>query len=69
MLTANVSPIIIRRHLSQVHEKFHCDLCVTNQKLFTFEHITYTRKELVKHKRSRDGTLDFGLISTIFQSI
>lgn len=41
-------------HLRREHELFLCDLCVENLKVFSNERKYYTRKDLVRHKRTGD---------------
>ena len=42
------------RYLSRVHQLFTCEVCVDFLKLFPDEHQTYTRKQLVKHRREKN---------------
>ncbi|CAG2122227.1 unnamed protein product, partial [Medioppia subpectinata] len=44
----------LNTHLRKEHDLHLCDLCVKNLKLFTHEIKYYTRKELVRHRKSGD---------------
>ena len=41
-------------HLRREHELFLCDLCVENLKIFSKERKYYTRKDLVRHRKTGD---------------
>ncbi|XP_059045365.1 E3 ubiquitin-protein ligase ZNF598 [Achroia grisella] len=41
-------------HMRKVHERFYCDLCVKNLRIFTGERKCYTRQELAHHRRKGD---------------
>eukprot|EP00038_Savillea_parva_P021948 m.36400 g.36400 ORF g.36400 m.36400 type:complete len:946 (+) comp5403_c0_seq1:126-2963(+) len=43
----------LKRHLSQDHGLFECDICAEAQMLFAWERTLFTRKELVQHKRGK----------------
>ena len=42
------------QHIRREHEKYYCDLCVTNLRVFTHERKFYNRKDLVEHRRKGD---------------
>lgn len=42
------------RHMRRVHERFYCELCIENLKLFPYERKHYSRKELGQHQRVGD---------------
>ena len=44
----------LTRHMVRSHQLFYCDVCTDNQKLFLHEHTLYNRKDLIKHKRSKN---------------
>ncbi|KAI9889065.1 MAG: hypothetical protein M1814_005854 [Vezdaea aestivalis] len=44
----------LQRHVKTTHQKTMCDLCIRNKKVFTHEHILFTRDELRKHEKFGD---------------
>ncbi len=44
----------LREHARKVHDRYYCDICLENLKLFPFEFKTYTRQELTSHRRDGD---------------
>ncbi|KAK9313753.1 hypothetical protein V1524DRAFT_478023 [Lipomyces starkeyi] len=44
----------LRRHVSEVHKKYMCQLCTRNKKVFIYEHKLYTHKALLRHERVGD---------------
>ena len=44
----------LRDHMSRAHNLLYCEICTENLKLFPCEFKTYTRKELVIHRRDGD---------------
>ncbi|KAK9468168.1 hypothetical protein V1512DRAFT_221224 [Lipomyces arxii] len=64
----------LRRHVTEVHKKYLCQLCTHNKKVFTHEHKLYTQKGLLKHERVGDdegftGHPDCQFCKTRFYSI
>jgi hypothetical protein len=51
----------LHRHVKSVHQKWMCDLCTRNKKVFTHEHDLFTQNELRKHEKFGDdnpGAID-----------
>ncbi|KAK9238176.1 hypothetical protein V1525DRAFT_401750 [Lipomyces kononenkoae] len=44
----------LRRHVTDVHKKYMCQLCTRNKKVFIYEHKLYTHKALLRHERVGD---------------
>lgn len=44
----------LREHMNKAHNLLYCDICIDNLKLFPSEFKTYTRKDLVVHRRDGD---------------
>lgn len=44
----------LHRHVRSVHQKWMCDLCTRNKKVFTHEHELLTKEELRKHEKFGD---------------
>ncbi|KAJ5793325.1 uncharacterized protein N7503_009303 [Penicillium pulvis] len=44
----------LHRHVKSKHNKIMCDLCTRNKKVFTHEHVLFTRDELRKHEKHGD---------------
>ncbi|KAK9353022.1 hypothetical protein V1505DRAFT_423190 [Lipomyces doorenjongii] len=44
----------LRRHVTEVHKKYMCQLCTRNKKVFIYEHKLYTHKALLRHERVGD---------------
>ncbi|KAJ5648718.1 hypothetical protein N7490_005090 [Penicillium lividum] len=44
----------LHRHVKSKHSKVMCDLCTRNKKVFTHEHVLFTRDELRKHEKHGD---------------
>jgi E3 ubiquitin-protein ligase ZNF598 len=51
----------LHRHVKSVHQRWMCDLCTRNKKVFTHEHELFTQTELRKHEKFGDdnpGAID-----------
>lgn len=44
----------LHRHVKSVHQRWMCDLCTRNKKVFTHEHDLFTQNELRKHEKFGD---------------
>ncbi|KAJ8099371.1 hypothetical protein POJ06DRAFT_256795 [Lipomyces tetrasporus] len=44
----------LRRHVTEVHKKYMCQLCTRNKKVFIYEHKLYSHKALLRHERVGD---------------
>ena len=44
----------LQEHARKDHGLFFCEICFEHLKLFPFEHKTYSRTDLVRHRRSGD---------------
>ncbi|CAG8566433.1 5786_t:CDS:10 [Diversispora eburnea] len=44
----------LKRHVKNIHRMWLCDLCIRYKKVFTHEHVLYTRHELEKHIEKGD---------------
>lgn len=44
----------LHRHVRSAHQKWMCDLCTRNKKVFTHEHELFTKEELRKHEKYGD---------------
>ncbi|RMX88329.1 hypothetical protein D0869_01698 [Hortaea werneckii] len=44
----------LHRHVRSAHQKWMCDLCTRNKKVFTHEHELFTKDELRKHEKFGD---------------
>ena len=44
----------LREHIRKSHNRHYCEICTENLKLFPSEFKTYTRQELVRHRKEGD---------------
>lgn len=44
----------LKEHVRKVHERFYCEICTENLKIFSSERRCYTRQELAHHRRVGD---------------
>ncbi|EMR11493.1 hypothetical protein PNEG_00506 [Pneumocystis murina B123] len=44
----------LKKHAKKIHEKYLCDLCVQNKKVFVHEHILFSKHDLVAHIKKGD---------------
>lgn len=44
----------LKEHVRKVHERFYCEICTENLKIFSSERRSYTRQELAHHRRVGD---------------